>query len=59
MSSNLNSQGGGWLQRDEASEQDPSLFVTQANNFDPNPSGDFDWENMLEGQNSMWAADGN
>ena len=46
------------MQRDDASKQDPSLFVTQAN-FDPNPSGDFDWENMLEGQNSMWAADGN
>lgn len=45
--------------REESSELDPPLFATQANNIDPNPAGEFDWEDMLEGKGSMWHADGN
>ena len=58
MQPDLNSQGGMLMHRDDDAERDPSLFVTQAAHFDPNPCGAFDWEGMLEAQNSMRPADG-
>jgi len=58
LHSDPNSQGGMLMRREEEFEQDPSLFVTQAANYDPDPCGAFDWEGMLEAQNSMRPADG-